>query len=77
MDNLQNGIDPVRVELYDYCATHRIAVTVMKTFGGEKVESLEQWEKVRAPEILERFRHEVFGVRPKEADERSRVSFTC
>lgn len=34
MDNLQNGIDPVRVELYDYCATHRIAVTVMKTFGG-------------------------------------------
>lgn len=33
-DNLQQGIDPVRVELYDYCATHNIAVTVMKTFGG-------------------------------------------
>ena len=33
-DNLQQGIDPVRVELYDYCATHHIAVTVMKTFGG-------------------------------------------
>ncbi len=34
MENLQGGIDPVRVELYDYCATHNIAVTVMKTFGG-------------------------------------------
>ena len=34
MDNLQGGIDPMRVELYDYCATHHIGVTVMKTFGG-------------------------------------------
>ena len=34
MDNLQGGIDPVRVELYDYCATHHIGITVMKTFGG-------------------------------------------
>lgn len=34
MDNLQAGIDPVRVELYDYCATHNIAITVMKTLGG-------------------------------------------
>ncbi len=34
MDNLQAGIDPVRVEFYDYCATHGIGVTVMKTFGG-------------------------------------------
>ena len=34
MDNLQSGIDPVRVELYDYCASHHIGVTVMKTFGG-------------------------------------------
>ena len=34
MDNLQAGIDPVRVEFYDYCATHDIGVTVMKTFGG-------------------------------------------
>lgn len=33
-DNLQQGIDPVRVELYDYCATHNITITVMKTFGG-------------------------------------------
>ncbi len=33
-DNLQQGIDPVRVEFYDYCATHQIGVTVMKTFGG-------------------------------------------
>ena len=34
LDNLQGGIDPVRVELYDYCATHHIGITVMKTFGG-------------------------------------------
>ncbi len=34
MENLQGGIDPVRVEFYDYCATHHIGVTVMKTFGG-------------------------------------------
>lgn len=34
MDNLQAGIDPVRVQLYDYCASHKIGVTVMKTFGG-------------------------------------------
>ena len=34
MENLQVGIDPVRVEFYDYCATHNIGVTVMKTFGG-------------------------------------------
>lgn len=34
MDNLQAGIDPVRVEFYDYCATYHIAVTVMKAFGG-------------------------------------------
>ena len=28
------GIDPVRVELYNYCAQHHIAITVMKAFGG-------------------------------------------
>lgn len=28
------GIDPKRVELYDYCAQHDIAITVMKVFGG-------------------------------------------
>ena len=34
MENLQAGIDPLRMELYDYCASHNIAITVMKTFGG-------------------------------------------
>lgn len=34
MENLQAGIDPLRMELYDYCATHNVAITVMKTFGG-------------------------------------------
>lgn len=28
------GIDPVRVELYDYCAQHNIAITAMKVFGS-------------------------------------------
>jgi len=32
--HLLPGIDPVRVELYDYCAQHNIAITVMKVFGG-------------------------------------------
>ena len=33
-DNLLPGIDPVRTELYNYCAQHGIAITVMKAFGG-------------------------------------------
>lgn len=28
------GIDPKRVEFYDYCTQHHIAITNMKTFGG-------------------------------------------
>lgn len=32
--NMLSGIDPVRVELYDYCARHGIAITVMKVFAG-------------------------------------------
>lgn len=28
------GIDPIRVELYDYCARNHIAITVMKAFGS-------------------------------------------
>lgn len=28
------GIDPVRVELYDYCAQHQIAITAMKVFAS-------------------------------------------
>ena len=48
---------------------------LMKTFSGEQVKTIAEWESIRAPEILERYRREVFGVRPKEADERGRVSF--
>ena len=33
-ENMLPGIDPVRVELYDYCAQHNIAITVMKAYGG-------------------------------------------
>ena len=28
---------------------------LMVTFGGEKVSTVEQWEKVRAPELLKTF----------------------
>ena len=48
---------------------------LMETFRGEQVKSIAEWENIRAPEILERYRREVFGIRPKEADERGRVSF--
>jgi len=32
-----SGIDPVRIELYDYCATHDIAIVTMKTFAGGRL----------------------------------------
>ena len=31
------GIDPVRVELYDYCLQHGIGISVMKVFGGSRL----------------------------------------
>ena len=37
---------------------------LMTTFKGEKVSSLEQWEKVRAPELLDRFVREEYGCWP-------------
>jgi hypothetical protein len=48
---------------------------LMKTFAGGSVGSVADWERVRAPEILERYRNEVFGVRPKALEEKRRVSF--
>lgn len=33
-ESMLPGIDPLRVELYDYCTQHHIAITNMKTFGG-------------------------------------------
>ena len=32
--NMLPGIDPMRVEFFDYCTQHHIGVTNMKTFGG-------------------------------------------
>ena len=32
--NMLMGVDPLRAELYDYCARHHIAVVAMKVFGG-------------------------------------------
>ena len=39
---------------------------LMTTFGGEKVVTREQWEAVRAPELLEEFTREEYGRRPVE-----------
>lgn len=48
---------------------------LMKTSKGEKVITVEQWEKVRAPELLALFEREEYGRRPAAANERGRVSF--
>ena len=42
------------------------APELMKTFAGEKVSTREQWERVRAPELLKEFSQEEYGVRPVE-----------
>lgn len=39
---------------------------LMTTFGGAKVETVEQWERVRAPELLAEFEKEEYGRRPVE-----------
>ena len=39
---------------------------LMVTFAGENVTTREQWEKVRAPELLEEFTREEYGRRPVE-----------
>ena len=48
---------------------------LMKTFGGADVKTRDEWEKVRAPELLACFEREEYGKRPAAADERGRVSF--
>ena len=48
---------------------------LMRTFAGAEVKTLEQWEKVRAPELLAKFESEEYGRRPAAACERNRVSF--
>lgn len=32
-----NGVDPFRIELYDYCASHNIAIVNMKSFAGGRL----------------------------------------
>ena len=39
---------------------------LMTAFDGEKIATVERWEKVRAPELLEVFTHEEYGQRPVE-----------
>ena len=42
---------------------------LLTTFGGAKVETVEQWETVRAPELAEEFAKEEYGRRPVERPE--------
>ena len=39
---------------------------LLTTFSGERVTTVEQWEKVRAPELLNEFTNEEYGKRPVE-----------
>lgn len=39
---------------------------LMVTAAGEKVDTIEKWEKVRKPELLKIFQEEMYGVRPVE-----------
>lgn len=48
---------------------------LMRTFSGAEVKTREEWEKVRAPELLAKFEKEEYGRRPAAACERSRISF--
>ena len=41
---------------------------LMKTFDGRPVTTVEEWEKVRAPEIRERFLSQMYGKRPAAAE---------
>ena len=48
---------------------------LMTTSKGDKVTTVEQWEKVRATELFALFEREEYGRRPAAANERDRVSF--
>ena len=41
---------------------------LLKTFAGKEVKSVEDWEKIRRPELLDRFLTEFYGKRPAAAD---------
>ena len=49
---------------------------LMTTFDGRKVDCTEMWEKVRRPELKERFLEKFYGVRPAAA-EKPEVSFSA
>lgn len=48
---------------------------LLRTFSGVDVKTKDEWEKARAPELLDRFQKDVYGRRPATADERGRISF--
>ena len=50
---------------------------LMTTFGGAPVATVADWERVRRPEILERFLSEMYGRRPAEADRPPKLSFSA
>ena len=48
------------------CVEPRNVPELMTTFAGDRVTTVEQWEKVRAPELLDEFEREEYGRRPVE-----------
>ncbi|MBP5511635.1 MAG: family 78 glycoside hydrolase catalytic domain [Kiritimatiellae bacterium] len=48
---------------------------LMRTFEGKEVKTLNDWENVRAPELLAKFESQEYGRRPAVANERDRLSF--
>ena len=49
---------------------------LMKTSGGRTVATVDEWEKIRRPEILKCFEENEFGIRPASVADGRDVSFT-
>ena len=48
---------------------------LMTTFGGKPVKTVEEWEGVRRPELLEKFFSQMYGRRPEGADHPASLRF--
>jgi hypothetical protein len=48
---------------------------LMKSLDGKKISSVQDWEKIRRPEILKTFTEQVFGVRPLAVSDPSKVTY--
>lgn len=48
---------------------------LLRTFSGKDITTKADWERVRAPEILERFTSEVYGRTPGVLEDKKRIKF--